>query len=106
MLTAPFHTGCEPQRFVAWEPGEGLDCDDLRLSLGQRAGLVDDQGVDALHRFQRLRVAYQYADTGALSDAHHDAHGCGEPQSAGTRDDEDCHGIDERVREARLRSNE
>ena len=48
------------------------DRDDLRLALGQRAGLVHDQRVDLLHALQRLGRFDQHAGAGALADADHD----------------------------------
>ena len=41
---------------------------------------------------------------GAAARADHDSHGSGESEGAGAGDDQDCYGIDYRVREARLRT--
>ena len=42
-------------------PAAGNDRDDLRLALGQRAGLVDHQRVDLFHALQRFGVLDQHA---------------------------------------------
>ncbi len=43
---------------------------------------------------------------GAAAGADHDGHGSGESKGAGAGDDEDRYRVDERVREARLRTEE
>ena len=78
--------------------------DDLRLALGERAGLVDDERVDLLHALQRLGVLDQDAGLGATPDADHDRHRRGEAERAGAGDDEHGDGGDEAVGEARLRA--
>ena len=65
------------------------DGHDLRLAFGERAGLVDDEGVDLLHPLQRFGVLDQHADLGAASDADHDRHRRRQTERAGTGDDQD-----------------
>ena len=85
------------------KPSARHDRDHLRLALGQRAGLVDDQRVDLLHALQRLGVLDQHAGLRAAADADHDRHRRGEAERAGAGDDQHRDGGDQRVGEARLR---
>ena len=41
MFAGPLHAGSEPQQFTTFNPIGRDDRNDLRLALGQRAGLVD-----------------------------------------------------------------
>ena len=82
----------------------GRDGGDGRLALGQRAGLVDDEGVDPLHPLERFRVPDKHAGLGAAADADHDRHRGGEAQCARAGDDEHGDGGDQPVGEARLGS--
>ncbi len=79
------------------------DRHDLGLAFGERAGLVDHDGVDALEPLQRLGVADQDSGMRAAADADHDRHRGGKPQRAGTGDDQHRDGGDQAEREARLR---
>ena len=84
-------------------PADGLDGDDARLAFGQRAGLVDDEGVDLLQALQRLGVLDQHARLRAAADADHDRHRRREAERAGAGDDEHGDGGDQAEGEARLR---
>ena len=53
--------GGEPQHLVLVERRRRHDRRHRRLALGQRAGLVDHQGVDLLHALERLGVLDQHA---------------------------------------------
>ncbi len=75
-----------------------------RLALGQRAGLVDDERIDALHALQRRGILDQDAELGAAADADHDRHRRREAERAGAGDDENADRGDQREGEARLRS--
>ena len=75
-----------------------------RLAFGERAGFVDDEGVDLFHGLKRFGIFDQDAGVGAAAGADHDGHGSGEAKGAGAGDDENGDGIDQRVREARLRA--
>ena len=68
--------------------GDGLDRGQGGLALGQRAGLVDHQGIDLLEAFQRLGVLDQDAGLGAPPRAHHDRHRGRQPERAGAGDDQ------------------
>ena len=100
VLGRAFDAGGEAEELALVEPGGGDDLRDRRLALGERAGLVDDQGVDLLHHLERLGVLDQDAEAGAAADADHDRHGRGQPESTGAGDDQDGHGHDQRVGEA------
>ncbi len=70
---------------------------DLRLALGQGAGLVDHQGVDLLHALQRFGVLDQDAGAGAAPDADHDRHRCRQAERARAGDDEHADRSDQRI---------
>ena len=78
-------------------PGAAIERDDPRLSLRQRAGLVEDQGLDPLEGLQGLGVLHQHAGAGASAGPDHDRHR--RRQSQGTRagDDQDRDGVDQRM---------
>ena len=76
------------------------------MSLRQRPGLVDDERVDALEGLERFGVADQDAGVRAPAGADHDRHRRREAEGTGTGDDEHGDRRHERVREARLRSDE
>jgi len=63
--------------------------------LGEGAGLVDDEGVDLLHPFERFGVLDENAELSAAADADHDRDGSGEAEGAGAGDDEDADGDDD-----------
>ncbi len=104
MFAGAFQAGRELQHVVFLKAFRGEHGDQFRPALGERAGLVDDQGVDLLHDLQRLGVFDQHAQRCALAGADHDRHGRGQPQRAGAGDDEHGHGVDDGVRQPRLRS--
>jgi len=56
MFRSSFEAGCEAQHFVFLMAGSGQHGYQLRLANGQRAGLVDDQGVHLGKAFERLGV--------------------------------------------------
>jgi len=72
-------------------------------ALGQRAGLVDDQGIDLAHGLDGRRVAEQHAMGGGLAGGDHDRHGCGQPQGARAGDDQHRDGVDQTKNPAWLR---
>jgi hypothetical protein len=65
-------SACRPRS--AESPGAGSMRNHLRPPFGERAGLVDDEGVDLLHLLERFGVADEDAVLRALADAHHDRH--------------------------------
>ncbi len=65
------------------------DVHDLRGTQRQRAGLVEDNGIELCRIFQCLGVLDENAMTGAEPGAHHDGHGRREPKGVRTGDDED-----------------
>ena len=66
------------------------------LALGQRAGLVDDQCAQAPGVLERGRVADQHARLRATSGADHDRGRRGQPERAGTGDDQHRDRVDQR----------
>ena len=104
MLAAAFETCGQTQQFGFLDASHGLDRHDARLALGERAGLVDHQGVDLLEPFKGLGTLDQDTRLRTASHAHHDRHRRGETQRAGARDDKNGDGRDQAIREARLRS--
>jgi hypothetical protein len=102
MLAAALETGGEAEKLGTVDAVCGLQSDHRGAAFGQRAGLVDDQGVDRLQALQRFRVLDQDARAGAATDADHDRHRGGEPERAGAGDDQHRHRRDQGECEARL----
>nr|WP_323368430.1 hypothetical protein [Cumulibacter manganitolerans] len=72
------------------------DLRDLRLALGQGAGLVEDDGVDAGGGLDRGRVLEQDPAPGAQRGPHHDGGRCGQTEGIGTGDHDDGDGEQQR----------
>ena len=70
------------------------------LALGQRAGLVHDQGVHLAQNLDGLGIAEQHARASSLAGRHHDRHRRREAQGTGAGDDEHRDRVDERIGEA------
>src|SRR5260370_24432663 len=77
-----------------------------RLAFGERAGFVDDEGVDFGERFEGFGVSNEDACMSAPADRDHDGHGGGKAEGAGAGDDQHGYRSDERVRKARLGTKE
>ena len=97
VLAALVQAGGKPQQTVGIETRQGQGAVEHRLAFGQRAGFVDDQGVDLAKVFDGRRIAEQHALGGTAPCCHHDRHGCGQPQRAGAGDDEHGHRVDQPV---------
>ncbi len=104
MLARPLDAGRNPHDLVFVEAFRGHDGDDLRLAFGQRAGLVDDEGVDLFHSFQHFGVPDQHPGLRAPADADHDRHRRRQPERARARDDQDRHRRNEAIGQSRLRA--
>ncbi len=102
MLARSLDTGGDAQQIVLLNTLYRYDRCDLRLAFGQRAGLVDHQGVDGFHPLQRFGIADQHAGMGAAPDANHDRHRRGEAQRTGAGDDQHAHRGHETIGKARL----
>src|SRR3546814_13153793 len=61
VLRARFDRCGECQQRVFRPAADGLDCHELRLASGQRAGLVDHKRVDLLERLPRLGILDEHA---------------------------------------------
>ena len=79
---------------------------EARLAFGERAGFVDDEGVDFFQDLQSLGVLDEHASACAAAYADHNCHWRGKAQGAWAGDDEDRDRIHQGVREARLRTEE
>ena len=75
-------------------PPSGVDRDQLRLALGQGAGLVDDQRVDLFQQFERFGVLDQHAGARAAAGADHDRHRRRQAERARAGDDQHRDGVD------------
>ncbi len=63
--------------------------DDGDLPRGQCAGFVQHHGVDRPRRFQRLVPLDEHPELGPATRRRHERRRCGQPEGAGTRDDQD-----------------
>ena len=104
MLALSFQAGQCLQKPGLVDAFGGEDGADFRLALGEGSGLIDDQRVYFLHRFQGFRVADQDALPGAAAGAHHDGHGRGQAESAGAGNDEHSDRIHQGMRVPWLRA--
>ena len=74
-----------------------------RAALRQRARLVHDQRRHLLENLERRCVAEKNTGLRAAPGANHDRHRRGETERARARDDQHSHGVDEGMRQTRLR---
>ena len=83
-------------------PSTGITRDHFGPAPRQRAGLVEDDGVDLLQRLERRSAAEQ--QPGLRATAHRDRHrhGRGEPQRTGASNDQRADGDHQRVGQPRL----
>ena len=72
----------------------------LRTAFGHGTRLVQHDGVYPSCTLQAFGVLDKDASFGSLADAHHDGCRCGQPQGAGTGDDEHRHQCQQAVGEA------
>ena len=103
MLARFLQARSEAEQLVFREAACRLDRRDGGLAFRQRAGLVDDQGIDPLHPFEGFGVLDEHAGLSTATDADHDRHGRGETEGAGAGDDEDADRGYQPEGEARLR---
>ena len=106
MLASALEGRGEPQQRRLVHTLERDHSHELRLALGERARLVDDEGVDFAHDFDRLGVPEEHAEGCRLAGGDHDRHGGGEAKGAGAGDDQHRDRIDEGVGHARLWADE
>ena len=102
VFAAFFKRGGQPQDVLFGNSGYGPDRDQPRPAQGQGPCLVDDQRVDFFHQLQGLGVLDEHADRRAAARSDHDRHRRCQPKRAGTGDDEDGNGVDERMAQPRL----
>ena len=86
----------EPQRLGAVDARRGDDVDERHLALGDRAGLVEDDRVDAARRLEHLRALDQDAELRAAARADEERGRRREAERARARDDQDGDGGGER----------
>ena len=87
---------CRPAEEVARvDAVGGFDVGEGHLAPGERAGLVEDDRVDALGALEDLAALDEDAHGRAPARAHHDGRGRGQPEGAGAGDDQDRHGGDQ-----------
>ena len=76
------------------------DRNQLGLPLRYGPGLVNDQRVHLLHRFESLGILDQDPRHGSATGSHHDGHGGGQAQGAGAGDDQHGDSVDDRISQA------
>ena len=95
----------EPQRVRPRTCAPTVTTDDqLRLALGERAGLVDDERVDLSPAARAPRRSSPGRRCRAAPGADHDRHRRGQAQRARAGDDQHGYRVHQRVREPRLRA--
>ena len=104
--SARHSAGRRPRRPPRRPVAEQHDVGDARLALGDRAGLVEHDGVELVRRLERGAVADQDPVLGALAGADHDRRRRGQPERAGARDHEHGDEVEQRVRERGLRADD
>ena len=103
MFAIQFHrTRCDQQLPLA-DTLRRKDFNQSWPALGERAGFIDDQGVDFLGNLHRFRFANQHAELGAAADTHHNRHRRRQAQCTGTGDDQHSDRVGNGVSKARLR---
>ena len=78
----------EPKDLVSRHSCRRTDLDDPRAAMGERAGLVDDEGPHAGERLQGLAALHQDAGLGGPGHAGHDGDRNGEDQRTRGRHDQ------------------
>ncbi len=106
MLAASFEARGEPQQLALAERAGCHDADEARLALGQGSGLVDDQGVDLLHDFERLGILGQHSGARASPGADHDRHRRRQAERARAGDDQHRDGVEQRKTHRRRRADD
>ncbi len=104
MLARALERRCPRQHLVFAVVTVARDLGHPRLALGEGAGLVDHQRVDACQAFEGLGAADQDAARGTAAGPHHDRHRSREPEGTRASDDEHRHGTHQGVNETRLRT--
>ena len=97
VLAVALGGGDEAQHLVLVDAVGGGDGDDLGLAARQRAGLVEDDGVQRRRLLERHRVLEQDAALGAEPGADHDRRRGGQPERVRAGDDHDGDGEQQRV---------
>src|ERR1019366_5186436 len=95
--------GGETQELFRVETSCGQDIYQFGFTLGERARLVYHERGDLLQSFERFGVFHEHAFLRAASHADHDGHGRSQTEGARAGYDEDRDGVDDGVRELRLR---
>ena len=104
MLTLGLESGGELEKLGSSKTAERQHSDDLRVTGGDRAGLVEDERIDLLESFERLGILDKHPGRSAPSGSHHDRHRSGESERARARDNEHGDCAHHRVGEPRIRS--
>ena len=97
VLAVALGGGDEAQHLVLVDAVGGRDLDDLGLAARERAGLVEDDGVERGRLLERHRVLEQDAALGAEPGADHDGRRRREPERVRAGDDDDGDGEQQRV---------
>ncbi len=96
MLTLLLQSSGQPEHIIFAKRAEGHDSGDGGPSLGEGAGLIDDERGDFTQRFESLGVLEKYARLRPTAHGDHDRHGRSQTEGAWAGDDEDGDGIHHR----------
>ena len=105
MLGKLLHARDQRQRFIL-RNALGDEIGQRGTAERQRAGLVHHHRVDVAHALDRLGIAEQDARARALPHRHGHRDGRGETDGTGAGDDQHGNGVQKRVGESRLRTEE
>ena len=88
MLGLRFHGSRRAEKLFCCHRAEGNDIGDLGRTLCDRAGFVENNGVDLVQKLQTFGALDEDALLGGFAGADHDRHGRCQTQRAGARDHE------------------
>ena len=90
MLGGGLHRRPARQHHIGVLTGCGLDCADVHLTGGHRAGLVEHHSVNTADGLENLRLLDQHAQLGAAAGPYQDRRRRGQAQRARAGDDQHC----------------
>src|SRR5512145_1499729 len=106
MLASLVQTCRQAQNFIWRDTADGYDLFVCRVALGQRSGLIDDEGVDFPHALDSCCIPEENPLGRSLAGGHHYCHRRRQTQCTRAGNDEYRHGADQAEQPATLASEE